>query len=81
MNALLPAVALFACSLVPEADQRVRAEADAFPADEHQQQVVAQHQRQHREREQVQVGEEAPVRRLLVHVAGASRCGSARRRR
>ena len=53
----------------PEADQRVRAEPDALPADEHQQQVVAEHQHQHREREEVEVREEAPVRVVLVHVA------------
>ena len=69
MKALLPAVA-FAELLVPEADQRPRAEADALPADEHEQQVVAQHQRQHREGEEVQVGEEPPVGVVVVHVAG-----------
>ena len=78
MNALLPAVRVGQL-LVPEADQRVGAEADAFPADEHQQQVVAQHQRQHREGEEVQVGEEAPERRRRRACSRWRRRGSARR--
>ena len=47
MNAFLPASArdFF---VEPEADQQVGAEADAFPADEQQQVVVAEHQHQHR---------------------------------
>ncbi len=56
--------------LVPEADQRERAQPDAFPADEHQPHVVAQHQHQHREGEQVEPSEEAPVAVVVVHVAG-----------
>ncbi len=62
MNAFLPASA-FAFFVVPEADQQVGAEPDALPADEQQRQDVAEHQDQHREHEQVQVGEEA--RRIL----------------
>ena len=57
-------------NLVPEADQRERAEPDALPSDEHQQQVVAEHQDEHREGEQVEPSEEAPVRLVVVHVAG-----------
>ena len=51
------------------ADQEVGAETDPFPADEHEQQVVAQHQHQHEEHEQVQIGEEAVEAFLFVHVA------------
>ncbi len=56
--------------LVPEADQRERAEADALPSHEQQPQIVAQHQQEHREGEQVEPAEEAPVRIIVVHVAG-----------
>jgi len=56
--------------LVPEADQRPRAEADTLPADEHEEQVVAEDERQHGEGEQVEIREEAPERRVVVHVAG-----------
>ena len=45
----------------PEADQQVAAQAHAFPADEHHDQVRGQHQRQHEEHEEIQVAEEAAV--------------------
>ena len=56
--------------LVPVADQQVRAQAHAFPADEHDQEVVAQHEHEHEEAEQVQVAEEArdAAARLVGHV-------------
>ena len=56
--------------LVPVADQQVRAEADAFPAHEHHQEVVPQHEHEHEEAEQVQVAEEArhAAARLVGHV-------------
>ena len=56
----------------PEADQQVRAETDAFPADEHHREVGAEHQHQHERGEQIQVREVARVLAvaLLVHVAG-----------
>ena len=60
MKAFLPAFG-GGVLLEPEADQQVRGEADALPADEHEQEVVGQHQHQHEEHEEVQVGEEAPV--------------------
>ena len=58
--------------LVVEANQQVRTQANAFPADEHHQDVRAEHQHQHEEAEQVQVREEPSERfvRLLVHVRG-----------
>ena len=55
--------------LEPEADQQVRAEPDAFPAHEHQREVAAQHQQQHEEREEVQVGEVADAVLVVGHVA------------
>ena len=42
--------------LVPEADQQVGGEADAFPAEEHLHEVVRRHQHQHGEGEQRQIG-------------------------
>ena len=53
----------------PEPDQQIRRQAHALPADEHQQVVVGQHQRQHEKHEQVQVGEEAVVAGVVPHVA------------
>ena len=55
--------------LEPEADQQVRREPDAFPADEQDEQRPAQHQQQHEEQEQVEVGEVARVARVVLHVA------------
>jgi hypothetical protein len=48
--------------------EQVRAQADALPADEHQKQVVGQHERQHHEHEEVQVGEEAVEAAVAAHV-------------
>ncbi len=53
----------------PEADQQVRGQADAFPADEQHQHRAAEHQQQHEEQEQVQVGEEAAEALVVRHVA------------
>ena len=58
------------CLFVVVADEQVGAEPHAFPADEHDQRVGAEHEQQHEEDEEVQVGEvprEVGVG-LLVHV-------------
>ena len=55
--------------LVPEADQQVAHETDAFPAEEQLDQIVGGHQHQHREGEQRQIAEEPRPVRILVHVA------------
>ena len=65
MNAFLPAAA-FGVSSIPEADEQVAAEPDALPADEEDRQVVAHDQDEHREAEQVQVGEEAVVAAVVL---------------
>ncbi len=51
-----------------EADQQVRGEPHALPADEHEQEVLRQHQREHEEHEEVEVGEEPPVTLFVRHV-------------
>ena len=61
MKAFLPASAADFFG-EPEADQQVRAEADALPADEHHREVGAEHQHQHERGEQVQVREVARYR-------------------
>ena len=68
MKAFLPALAAESLREV-EADEQVRGETDALPADEHQQEVLGEHQRQHEEHEEVEVGEEAPVALFVRHVA------------
>jgi hypothetical protein len=54
---------------VPKTNQQVAAEPHPLPADEHDGEAVAQHQHQHRAAEQVQVGEEARVVGVVLHVA------------
>ena len=57
--------------LVPVADEEVRAETDALPADEHDQEVAPQNEGEHEEAEEVQVAEEAryAAPRLVLDVA------------
>src|SRR5258706_11681484 len=53
---------------VPKADQQVRTQSDAFPADEKQQQVVAHHQRQHEKNKQIEINEEPDHVIVMAHV-------------
>ena len=68
MNAFLPASTAEFLQVV-KADQQVGGETYALPADEHQQEVLRQHQRQHEKHEEVEVGEETPVSLFVRHVA------------
>ncbi len=56
---------------VIEANQQVRTEADALPADEHQREAGAEHEHEHEGGEEIQIGEVARVFAvgLLVHVS------------
>src|SRR6266542_1647131 len=49
-------------------NQQVGAQADTFPTDKHQEEVVGEHQRQHREHEQIQVSKEPVVTAIAMHV-------------
>ena len=49
-------------------NQQIRAETDTFPTHKHQQEVVGQHQRQHRKHEQVQKRKEAIEPAVFMHV-------------
>jgi hypothetical protein len=51
------------------ADQQIGAEPDAFPADEEHRVVVAHHQQEHRDHEQIHVCEEPRKPLLSMHVA------------
>src|SRR5258708_1890933 len=53
-----------------ETDQQIRAQADALPADKHQDIVVGQNQRQHGKHEEIEVSEEAVVAAFVRHVSG-----------
>ena len=53
---------------IPEADERVGAEAHEFPTEEEQQQVIGHHQQQHGAAEETHIAEEARQQRLLGHV-------------
>ena len=61
----------------PEADQQVGAEPDALPADEHHREAGSQHQDQHEDDEEVQVGEVARVPGIFLHVAHAEQVDQA----
>ena len=66
---------------VPEGDQQVGGGADERPADDQQQEVAREHQQQHREDEEVQVGEVAREAAVARPGRRPSRGGSASRRR
>ena len=53
----------------PESDEQIAHQPNALPAEEQLDQIVGRHQRQHREGEQRQIGEEARPVRVLFHVA------------
>ena len=55
----------------PEADQQIASEADAFPAEEHLDQVIRGDEHQHRKGEQRQIGEEPRLIGILLHIAPA----------
>ena len=66
--------------VVPEADQKIAREADAFPAEEQLHQVVRRHQHQHGEGEHRQIAEEARPVRVLAHVADGIKVHESRHR-
>ncbi len=80
MKAFLPASAA-ELLLEPEADEQVRGEAHAFPADEHEQGIAGQDQDGHEEEEQVEVAEVARVALFVGPCSRRSKCGSGSRRR
>ena len=53
----------------PEPDEQVAGHADEFPEDEKLDEIVRQHDAEHREREQAQAGEEAREPAVFAHVA------------
>ena len=62
-----------AALLVPEADQQIRCDAHPFPAEEQLQEVVRRHQREHREGEEREIGEEPRPVRVFVPCSRSNR--------
>src|SRR5579864_3513850 len=56
---------------MPEPDEQVAAERHQCPADDEDHEISCEHQRQHREDEEVHVAEEAGEARIVFHVADA----------
>jgi hypothetical protein len=52
-----------------EANQQIRSEAHALPTHEHEQKIFREHQCEHEEHEEVEIGEETPVAFFMRHVA------------
>src|SRR3546814_15557370 len=55
--------------LVPETDEQIGCQADAFPTEEHLDEIVRGHEHQHREGEEREIGEEARLVRVFLHIA------------
>ncbi len=55
--------------LEPEADQQVRGQAHALPANKHHQRIAGQHQHRHEKQKKVEVGEVPRVAFVVAHVA------------
>src|SRR5688500_15497263 len=55
--------------LVPKADQKIGAEADALPADEQQQQVVGHDQHEHEEDKEIQIDEKTRHPFVVPHIS------------
>src|SRR6185503_17168168 len=53
----------------PEADEQVGTYADEFPENKHLNEIVREHDAEHREREQAQAGEVTAEATVLAHVA------------
>src|ERR1700733_11474085 len=53
----------------PEPDQQIRRQTHAFPANEHHQVIVSQHQGQHEKHEQIEIAEKPVVAGIVPHVA------------
>ena len=68
MNAFLPASAA-AVALEPMADQQIGSDADQFPEDEHHDEIVREHDPEHREHEERKRGEVARLALVIPHVA------------
>ena len=67
--------------MIPEADEQIAGQPHALPAEEHLQEVIARHQREHGEREQRQIREEPRPAVVLVHVADGIKVHQRRHRR
>lgn len=53
----------------PKRNEQIRAQADKFPSDVHQQIVVSEYENEHREHEQVEIRKESTVTFVVFHVA------------
>ncbi len=51
-------------------DKQIRTKPDTFPTDKHQQKIIRQNERQHREHKQIQISEKAIVTFIAVHISG-----------
>src|SRR4029434_1393651 len=55
--------------VIPEADQEIRRESHASPAEKELKKIVGSHQRQHGKGEQREISKEARPARIVFHVA------------